>query len=174
MQLSEAINLIRGAAIPHDRPAVWADLGCGSGLFTQALARLLPDGSTIYAVDKKQQRISPPDNRVKINFLQADFEKDEWVLPPLQGILMANSLHYVAGKQRLLKYLLEKMSRRSMLIIVEYDSLRANPWVPYPINFSGLKKLLEEAGCTEVTQLGERPSRYRPGNIYASIATVPN
>lgn len=32
-------------------PVRWADLGCGSGTFTLALAGLLPSGSTIDAID---------------------------------------------------------------------------------------------------------------------------
>ena len=52
MQLSEAIELIQKINIPGNKPQVWADLGCGDGLFTRALATLLPEGSIIHAVDK--------------------------------------------------------------------------------------------------------------------------
>ncbi len=52
MQLTEAKDLIRCDALEGPAAAVWADLGCGSGLFSYALPALLPAGSTVYAIDK--------------------------------------------------------------------------------------------------------------------------
>ena len=47
MQLTEAIKLIQHKGILQTEPQTWADLGCGAGLFTQALASLLHENSTI-------------------------------------------------------------------------------------------------------------------------------
>ena len=52
MTLKEAISLINSGLIRPTGPVHWADLGCGEGLFTLALASLLPAGSVIYGVDK--------------------------------------------------------------------------------------------------------------------------
>lgn len=173
MKLTEAIQLIKAAPISENQAGVWADLGCGSGLFTQALASLLPAQSTIYAVDQQPQQIAQPkDKGIEIRFLQADFEKDADQLPSLQGVLMANSLHYVKDKSGFLKRLQPKLAHPGMFILVEYDSLRANPWVPYPISFAQAGPLCEEVGFTQLTKLGERPSRFRRGNIYAACCWV--
>ena len=53
MTHDEAVGLISSGRLTNSPgPATWADLGCGDGTFTLALASLLPAGSTIYAVDQ--------------------------------------------------------------------------------------------------------------------------
>lgn len=55
MKRQEAVNLIEKAIQYSDKPQIWADLGCGDGTFTHALAHLLPNGSHIYAIDAQAQ-----------------------------------------------------------------------------------------------------------------------
>ncbi len=168
MQISEARQLIQNAPIPSIQPMIWADLGCGSGIFTQALATLLPPQSTIYAVDRSKQDILQPIGTVKIEFVQANFEQDNWYLADkLEGVMMANALHYVADKKAFLKRLLRHCSEEVLFIVVEYDHLNANRWVPYPIDFQNLKKLFQEAGFGVAEKLGERKSIYGGKNMYA-------
>ena len=96
MSLEEAIALIAQANFPKDTPQQWADLGCGAGLFSQALASRLPAGSRIFCVDKERQRIRQPvEYDVILDFLQRDFSREPLLWTDLEGILMANSLHYV-------------------------------------------------------------------------------
>ena len=168
MQLTDAIHLLQAAPISSDIPAIWADLGSGSGLFTRALAHLLPEQSTIYAIDKSRQSLPGSTKKTSLHFLQADFEKSDLSLPPLQGILMANSLHYVANKKALLLRLQAYFADQAKFIIVEYDTQSSNPWVPYPIDFSHLKTLFMDAGFQQVIKLGERPSAYGRSNMYAA------
>src|SRR5690348_818784 len=102
MTLQQAAALIGPAAplLPHPgRSQHWADLGCGSGLFTQALAGLLPAGSRVHGIDTNPslpQQTMP--NGTSIIPLAADFIKDQLPLSALDGILMANSFHYVKDK----------------------------------------------------------------------------
>lgn len=69
MELKDAVNLIGDNSIYQPANAVWADLGCGSGLFSYALANILPPGSTIYAVDKSNitltKRPNPKNNLIQ-------------------------------------------------------------------------------------------------------------
>jgi len=165
MELQDAIQLIKA----DYTTGVWADLGCGSGLFTYALANLLPVGSTIYAIDQEPVRLTSRSNpaQQKIVPLQLDFVREALPVEGLQGILMANSLHYVKDKPALLRRLAKQLAPGGQWVIVEYDTDAANAWVPYPVKRNVLQQLLADEGFPRVTFLGERPSVYRAGRIYA-------
>lgn len=171
MQLHEAKDLIRCDALNYPTEAVWADLGCGSGLFSYALAGLLPDNSKIYAIDKEltfDTRMFP--DTKNIIPLQHDFVKDELPLHHLDGILMANALHYVADKPALLDKLLHYLKPGASLLIVEYDTDVPVPvWVPYPLSFVTLSALSGSKGFHNIKKLQERPSLFRRSNLYAAL-----
>lgn len=170
MQLTEAVELIKHPEIGGDEAQRWADLGCGSGLFTKALASLLPSASTIYAVDT-QPSLSPnvlPD-KTRIEVVKADFVNDTLQLPTLDGVLMANSLHYVKDKHSFLSSLMDKLVDEPQFLIVEYDTMNANRWVPYPIDFSALKQLFTSKGFTTIEKINERTSIYNQAKMYSAI-----
>src|SRR5437870_910905 len=100
MELQQAIQLIQNNIIDTNSVQQWADLGCGSGLFTNALATLLHTGSTIHAVDKNISSFRKTNNNKNtiINPLQLDFVSSNLPLNDLDGVLMANSLHYVKNR----------------------------------------------------------------------------
>ena len=161
MKISDAISLINHSYANQNQPETWADLGCGAGTFTEALSNILPENSEIIAVDKSQQKL-PFDyqNSVKIAFLKSDFEKEELHLPSLHGILMANSIHYVKNKSELLNRLITLFEEKPKFLIVEYDTFSANPWVPFPLPYSELKKLFRDLGFTAIEKIAERKSLY--------------
>jgi len=169
MTLREATALIDAATplLQHAHPQHWADLGCGAGLFTEALTHLLPSRSTVYGIDTK------PTLRQTSHIIpiKADFIKDDLSLRDLDGILMANSLHYVKDKPALLDKLSTYMRPDSPMIIVEYDTDQpVSTWVPYPLSYTSLTKLFTAAGYPRMQKLGQRPSAYGRANIYAAIA----
>lgn len=170
MTYKEAGNFLAATGIDSSGPAVWADLGCGDGLFSQVLSSRLHNGSTIYAVDKaKQSPIVSMNPEVKIAFRQADFIKDDLPLENISGILMANALHYVEDKPALLRKLKRCLLPSGVFIIIEYDHAKASRWVPYPISFVQLKELFETEGYQQVARTGERKSIYQPGKMYVSL-----
>lgn len=166
MKLQDAINLIKAAEISPKQTA-WADLGCGSGTFTYALANLLAPQSNVIAVDKSRQQLSTIVNDVTIKFQQADFVIDILGFKELDGILMANALHYVKNKLQFIQQLKNYLNKKGMFIIIEYDTMQANRWVPYPLNMQALKDLFSEAGFSVVKKLGALPSVYHNNNLYA-------
>lgn len=170
MQLQEALALINNNHIGQQTGQQWADLGCGDGLFTKALARQLPDDSTIYAIDQKTPSVQTTSPGIQIENLRADFVKDPLNLPLLDGILMANAFHYVKDKAAFAQKLKSYCKPDHLLLLVEYDTDQPVPtWVPYPISFGSLKKFYTEVGYRTIEKLGERPSVYGRANMYAAI-----
>ena len=168
MDVEEATRFIARLKPFIEKKLIWGDFGCGSGIFSQALSNLLSDGAMIYAIDKVKQNIALPANKeVKIEFIQADFEKDELLLPGLDGIVMANSFHYVEDKPALISRIVKHFKKSPAFLFVEYDSMQANTWVPYPIDLLHLEQLFKRAGFEQVIELGHLRSLYRGVNLYA-------
>lgn len=165
---SEAVKLIEDAEIDSQSAQEWADLGCGSGLFSFALSSLLPEGSSILCIDKSQQNLDKLiRGGVRLTFRQTDFTTNSITETSLDGILMANSLHFVKQKRKLIQKLKSSLSDIGQFIIVEYETSRGNPWVPYPVPFADLKQLFHQAGFNHIKKIGERPSRYGSKHLYA-------
>lgn len=174
MKVHEAKIFIQNAFATSENPQIWADLGCGNGVFTFALAQLLPAGSTIYAVDRVSQQFpAQTENGVNIHFIKADIEKSELHLPKLNGIIVANALHYVKKQSTIITQLEGYFEQKKKFIIIEYDSTLSNQWVPYPIPFSTLKQLFP-SGKYEITKIAERSSIYGQGNMYCALITTKN
>jgi SAM-dependent methyltransferase len=172
MTPAQALTLIDNPpvkALPN--PTRWADLGCGSGLFTLTLASLLQPGSTVYAVDRHPtiaQQLTA--NQISIQPQKNDFVKKDLGLSDLDGILMANSLHYVKDKPALFKTLKAILRPTHFFLIVEYDRTKPVPvWVPYPLSFAALQSLFHAAGYQSITRLGEMPSAFGGSNLYGAI-----
>jgi ubiquinone/menaquinone biosynthesis C-methylase UbiE len=167
MQLEEAIQLIDKAPVDNKHPTQWADLGSGAGLFAQALSTLLAPASKLYAIDQSKQTIKAVRDDVAIEFLQADFTNINITLPLLNGIVMANSLHYVRNKPALIQNLKPYLHPNAGFIIVEYDLQKANQWVPYPVNPGELQQLFFNEGYSKFEITGTKKSAYNEGLIYA-------
>jgi trans-aconitate methyltransferase len=169
MNLSEATTLIK-PAFQNRMPGTWCDLGCGSGLFTNALASLLEKESKIYAIDKSVQHIQSESQDIEIDFHQLDFLTEPLPFLGIDGILMANSLHYVPEKISFLARLKEHLSPNGQLIFVEYEMIKGNHWVPYPITFDQLRKTLHDLDLKQIRKVGERDSVYGDQKMYVCCA----
>jgi ubiquinone/menaquinone biosynthesis C-methylase UbiE len=158
MKIEEAIELIKHLRIESEKPQLWADLGCGSGLFSRAVAELLPTQSRILCIDTASPgwEISTTNN-VALEFIKADFNRYEFEKENFHGFIMANSLHYIKNKSVLIDRLFSALKPNGKIAIVEYDSDTANHWVPYPITFEKLKRLFPN---NKISKIGERPSRF--------------
>lgn len=164
MKQSEARALIQDGIRASNKQR-WADLGCGSGTFTNALASLLPASSQIIAIDQSHQSFTD----TAIEFLQANFVSDILPLNQLDGILMANSFHYVADKVSLIEKLEKCFISAPTFLFVEYDTTNSNRWVPYPISFQKLEAFFNLRGYN-VKKLADYASSFG-GTMYAAIVT---
>ena len=169
MNISEALALIPTPTIQRSQPQSWCDLGCGSGTFTIALAQSLASGSTIYAVDhdpKALARVPNEHHGIMIRKILEDLRSPGLRLASVDGILMANFLHFIQDQQLFLRKL---RSVTHCFLIVEYERSKPSPWVPYPIGFERLCELFAESGVERVEKLAMRRSRFG-GTMYSALA----
>ena len=174
MSPEDARALIAHPSLSAGGPQVWADLGCGEGTFTVALASLLPAGSTVHAMDNDLQALAqlPARHRdVALVTHTGDFTVFPWPFDGLDGVLMANSLHYVQEQATFLRGI-DVALRQRRILLVEYDLARGNAWVPYPVNHASAVELFRSAGYGTATTLGRKRSVYRRGEIYGLLLTA--
>jgi hypothetical protein len=126
-------------------------------------------GSTIHAVDHDPgalERISDQYDGIAIRKILGDLRSPSLRLPSVDGILMANSLHFIPDQVLLLRRLLSVTER---FLIVEYERSMPTPWGPYPVGYERLCELFSEAGIARVEKLATLPSRFG-GTMYAAVA----
>jgi ubiquinone/menaquinone biosynthesis C-methylase UbiE len=172
VERSTAVGLITDGIERSKAGQCWADLGAGTGLFTQALVTLLPADSVVYAVDRNQlalRQVPEAEGRVRVIKCPLDFEREDFGLTKMDGILMANSLHFVKDQRRLLRKLMEELKVGGRFLILEYDTDQSSPWIPYPVNFEALEIMAGELGLSEVRKLNAHRSRFRAVDIYAAM-----
>ena len=171
MELNTAFELIKDGVRSTNIPQTWADLGSGRGLFTHALSMLLPPGSTIYAVDRDAAAVNSITLSPKVSAIKVvkDFVNDPLQAEPLDGILMANALHFVKDKFRFMKGTRLSLKPSGTMLIVEYDTETSNQWVPYPISYSSLERAHAGMGFTSLSRIGSTPSKYNRAEIYSAF-----
>jgi 2-polyprenyl-3-methyl-5-hydroxy-6-metoxy-1,4-benzoquinol methylase len=173
MEISEAIDLIRFNP-GNNRKQKWADLGCGDGLFTKALASLLSDGSSIHAIDRDKRAIRKiPDEYegVIIEKSVMDFTSEEVVFQEMDGFIMANSLHYVKDKQPFVIRMLDSLKVGGLFFLIDYDMNTSNTWVPYPVPIEAAEKLFLSCGAESFTILNKRRSVFGNRWMYAALVS---
>jgi ubiquinone/menaquinone biosynthesis C-methylase UbiE len=145
---------------------VWADLGSGGGAFTLALADLIGTGGQICSVDRDSSALREQARAMQARFptvamryITADFTRP-LDLPPLDGIVMANSLHFVRDKPPVLRLVRGYLKPGGRLLLVEYNADRGNMWVPYPLAYPTWEALARQGGFATTRLLATRPSRF--------------
>lgn len=174
MDHTDHVNLLKPAELPAG--GTWADFGAGSGAFTLALRELVGPHANIYAVDKDSKgfRELEKDHRERfttsqnVHTVRADFT-GPLSMPPLDGIVMANSLHYFKDKVKVLRHVRSYLKLNGALLLVEYNVDTGNPWVPYPIAFESYCELAPRAGFSAPELLATIPSRFLR-EFYSAVA----
>ena len=155
-----------------ERGGRWADLGSGQGAFTLALADLLGPGSHITAVDRDAGALRYLERGrfpgVEIDTMVADFTRP-LALSDLDGIVMANSLHFVKDKSPVLESVRKMLRPGGTLVVVEYGTDRGNPWVPHPFSYEKWETMAAQAGFVKTRSLRTIPSRHL-GSMYSAAS----
>jgi ubiquinone/menaquinone biosynthesis C-methylase UbiE len=165
MDHADHVSLLRPADLPSG--GTWADFGAGSGAFTLALRELVGPHANIYAVDKDRRALSELEKAHRDKFgtsqnihsISADFG-GALSMPPLDGIVMANSLHYFKDKEKILRHVRSFLKLNGTLLLVEYNVDSGNLWVPHPLSFETFRDLTPRAGLSEPRLLAKAPSRF--------------
>ncbi len=175
MEHVDHVSLLRGGI--SEPGGVWADLGSGTGAFTLALADLVGSDGQIYSVDKNRNALRTQEQRMRarfpavtVHYHVADYTK-RLDLPPLDGVLMANSLHFQRDKDPVVQLVRSYLGPVGRLILVEYDTDRGNPWVPHPLSCQTWEALASRNGFVSTTLLMTVPSRFL-GQIYSAVSRV--
>ena len=176
MKHADHVDLIRAGV--EGAGQRWLELGAGDGEFTLALADLLRAGD-ITALDVDRWALPELERRVLEAFpattlatVNGDFTR---ALPagPFDGVLAANSLHFVADPAPLLVTIHDALVPGGRLVLVEYDADHGNPYVPHPISFARWGSMALAAGFTVPELLHRVPSRFL-GSIYGALAMRPS
>ena len=175
MDHDDHVGLLRPADLP--KGGFWADLGAGGGAFTLALSELVGLGTEIYAIDRDKGALAKLDQSHRARFgtsqnihvVRGDFT-GPLSLPPLDGILMANSLHFFRDKEKVLRHIRKFLKWNGALLLVEYNVDSGNPWVPHPLSFETLLALAPRVGFSEPRLLGKIPSRFLK-EFYSAITS---
>ena len=173
---AELVGLLRRGVDAKD--GRWADLGAGEGAFTLALAELLGPGANLTAVDREGGSLRQLADamarrfpKTHLDVVRADFTRP-LALAGLDGVVMANSLHFVRDKRPVLALVKTMLRPGGRLIVVEYGSNRGNPWVPHPFAYDRWEQMAAEAGFERTQLLGTVPSRYL-GSMYSAVTFAP-
>jgi SAM-dependent methyltransferase len=103
-----------------------------------------------------------------VRYMVADFTR-RVELPPLDGMVLANSLHFVRHKEPVVEMLRGYLKPGGRLILVEYNADRGNPWVPHPMSYSTWEELAKRCGFEATRMIGRVPSRFL-GEIYSALS----
>ena len=175
MDHADHVGLIR-SAVEGAGPR-WLELGAGDGAFTMALADLLGPEARIMANDRDgrvlrmlAQKVGNAFPAIALETRVFDFT-DGMPYGPFDGILAANSLHFVRDRDPTLRAMRYALAPNGRLVIVEYDADRGNPWVPYPFSFQTWRREAVTAGYAEPRFVHRVPSRFL-GAIYSAVTQV--
>jgi len=174
MDHTDHVNLLKPADL--NQGGTWADFGAGSGAFTLALRELVGPHANIYAVDKDRRGFNDMEKAHRVKFgtsqnlhpVRANFT-GALSLPPLDGIVMANSVHYFKDKEKVLRHIRSFLKLKGALLLVEYNVDSGNPWVPHPLSFETFCALAPRVGFSEPKLLGKVPSRFLR-EFYSALA----
>lgn len=165
MNHSEMVALIQGGVITSG--GKWADFGAGSGNFTRALHQLIGLDAELYAIDRNAQVLRQHQDTV--HTIAADFTKPI-ELPPLDGFLIANALHFVRDQARVIGLLASYLKPDGNFIVVEYDVRMSRGYIPFPLPYSRFEGLAHELNFQFVELVGHRKSPSGGAGMYAARA----
>jgi len=156
----------------------WLELGAGRGAFTLALADLLGPAADLVAIDRDRGDLAALAATMSRRFPETDlttvvgdFSRPLPVVADFDGLLAANSLHFVRDPGAVIDSARPLLRPGARIVVVEYDSDSGNPWVPYPFSYATWQEIAARTGLLDTRLVGRVPSRFL-GAIYASASDL--
>jgi hypothetical protein len=87
----------------------------------------------------------------------------------LDGMVIANTLHFLRDADAVLARLVAWVRPGGRVVLIEYDRRAASRWVPYPIPITRLPTLARAAGLSTPVLTATRPSAFG-GTLYVAAA----
>ncbi|MEP7198504.1 MAG: methyltransferase domain-containing protein [Chloroflexota bacterium] len=175
MNHDDHVRLLRGGLLSPS--GVWADFGSGTGAFTLALAELLGADARIVSVDKDASALREQERAMRsrfpnanVRYVAADFARP-LDLPPLDGLVMANALHFQRDKERVVQLAKNYLRPDGRFILVEYNVDAGNMWVPHPLSYATWESLARRCGFARTQLLATVPSRFLK-EIYSALSEL--
>ncbi len=173
MNHEDHVALLRGGI--DQAGGVWADFGSGAGAFTLALADLIGPAGVIHSIEQDRSALAQQERSLHerfpnsiVHYRVADFTRP-LDLPLLDGIVMANALHFHSRKQPIVQLLKSYLRSQGRFIVVEYNIDQGNSAVPYPVSYRMWNELAQRCGFTQTRLLKTRPSRFLK-EIYSAVS----
>ena len=173
MKHADHVDLLRGGVFSPG--GLWADLGSGTGAFTLALAELIGDQGMIVSVDIDRSALAEQEKKMRSRFpgMKVQYHVADFThlldLPPLDGVVMANSLHFHRLKYPIVRAVHGLLRTGGRLILVEYNVDRGNSWVPFPLSYTAWEELAGRAGFVSTRRVGTKPSQFLR-EIYSAVS----
>ncbi len=115
-----------------------ADLGCGAGFFTIALAKVVSENGKVFAVDVQKSSLSSVEIKAKaeglgnIQYVWADLEmlgSTKISADSIDVVLLANTLFQSSRKSDIFKEGIRMLSNSGVLVVVDWrpDALGVGP-----------------------------------------------
>ncbi len=157
----------------------WLDAGAGRGAFTLAAADLLGPGATLIALDRDASALEANARSIAAAFPGTDHRvvvgdlRDRIEVPDgsLDGIVAANVLHFLEPDRRppVVAALVRLLRAGGRFVLVEYETERPTPWLPYPLPLDDWEDDAPGAGLTRPRRIGTHRGA-SGGGMYAALA----
>lgn len=176
MNHADHVALIKGSI--SEPGGTWADFGSGTGAFTLALAEVVGRDAHLYSIDQQHNALRQQEQTMRrtfpelqVEYIAADYTKP-LDLPALDGLVMANALHFQRHKDGVLQLMYRYLRAGGRFILIEYNTDQGNFGVPHPFSYESWATMAHRNGFVNTQLLATRPSRFM-GEIYAAVSRKP-
>jgi len=172
-----AQRIIKVLSIPKlGKTEEWVIYGIAKPEFAQAFAsKLGPDGH-LHVVDKSSAKLAKinieAENMAEISLHHKDFSAAK-LFDGLDGIFLAYSMHSIQNPIKFLGQAMLSTKANGKLLILDFDTRRANPWIKYPLGFSRLEYLAKKLALPKPKLLAKTNSHFGRKSYLAEI-TIPD